>query len=808
MASRDSEERIIPVEISDEMQASYLDYSMSVIVGRALPDARDGLKPVHRRILYGMYEMGIRPDSLYKKSARIVGDVMGKFHPHGDLALYDALVRMAQNFTMRYSLIDGQGNFGSVDGDPPAAMRYTEVRLTPIAMATLADIEKETVDFIPNFDNTMKEPTVLPTVVPNLLLNGSDGIAVGMATKIPPHNLTEVVDATISLIKNPDLGIKDLLKYISGPDFPTGGFIIGADGIKEAYKTGKGKIMIRAKVSEEITPMGKARLVISELPYQVNKAKLIEQIAELVRNKRLEGIADVRDESDREGLRLVIDVKRGEDTNILIQKLFKLTPLEISFGIIILALDKGRPRIMNLKNILEIFIEHRREVVTKRTKFLLVKAQERAHILEGLKIAVDNIDEIVKIISGSENVDKARAALISRFALSEKQAQAILDMRLSRLTALERAKIEEELDSTIKEIKRLGRILESPELLDSEIVSELDALKEKFGDERKTVILSDIEDVEIYEPPPEEDQVITITNNGYIKRIGVSAFKRLRTRIIHIEKGEESDWPLEIMSSPSNGYLLVFTQKGRCYSIRVNAIPEVENSGQKGKGIGTLLGISSEDMVSFAISVDKPDSDGFIVFSTEKGLIKRSDVKNYTNPKKGGIGAIGIEDGDRLVSGTLTTGENDIIITTKLGQVLRLSEQNIRASGRTAGGIKGIKLSEGDRVVYVSRLTDTGFVVFATENGYLKRVSIDEFPKKGRGSMGVKCFSEIKMVGSVIKGEVVSPESSIIISLSNSKNYQVPVEKIKILKRSAMGVKIKEVSGNIKLLNIIGIEIQ
>jgi len=807
MADETSENRIIRVEISDEMKASYLDYSMSVIVGRALPDARDGLKPVHRRILYGMYEMGIRPDSVYKKSARVVGDVMGKFHPHGDLAIYDALVRMAQDFTMRYTLIDGQGNFGSIDGDPPAAMRYTEVRLTPIAMATLADIEKETVNFVPNFDDTMKEPTVLPTLVPNLLLNGSDGIAVGMATKIPPHNLTEVIDATISLIKNPDLGINDLLRYISGPDFPTGGFIIGSDGIREAYKTGKGKIVIRAKVLEETTHTGKMRLVISELPYQVNKAKLIEQIAELVRNKRIEGIADVRDESDREGLRLVIDVKKGEDTKVLIQKLFRLTPLEISFGIITLALDRGRPRIMNLKDILSIFIAHRKEVVTKRTEFLLVRAKERAHILEGLKIAVDNIDEIVKIIRGSDNVEKARLSLISRFNLSEKQAQAILDMRLSRLTALERAKIEEELENTIKEIERLSKILESPELLDNEIISELKALREKFGDKRKTVILPETEDIEIYEPPPQEDQVITITNNGYIKRIGISTFKRVRTRIIHSERGEEVDWPLEILSSQPDGYLLVFTEKGRCYSIRVGAIPEVENSGQKGRGIGTLLGVANGDKVSFAVTVNRPDIDGFIVFLTEKGLVKRSDVKNFTNPKKGGIIAMSVEEGDRIISGATTSGEDDIIITTQLGQSLRLSEQNIRASGRQAGGIKGIKLGEGDRVVNISKAIENGFLIFATLNGFLKRVSIDEFPRKGRGSMGVKCFSDTKSVGDVVKGEVVSPNASVIISLSNAKNYNVPVEKIKVLKRNALGVKIKEVSGSIKLLNIICIEI-
>ncbi|HEC79982.1 MAG TPA: DNA topoisomerase 4 subunit A, partial [Firmicutes bacterium] len=531
MNEKVSEDNIIQVDISQEMKSSYLDYSMSVIVGRALPDARDGLKPVHRRILYGMYQMGLRPDSAYKKSARVVGEVMGKYHPHGDMALYDALVRMAQGFSMRYQLVDGQGNFGSVDGDSPAAMRYTEARLTPIAMTMLADIEKQTVNFVPNFDDTMKEPVVLPTMIPNLILNGSDGIAVGMATRIPPHNLSEVVSAIIELIKDPKMDTNELLKYVKGPDFPTGGYIVGRKGITDAYKRGRGKITIRAKINEEVSQTGRKRLVVSEIPFQVNKARLIEQIAELVRNRKIEGISDIRDESDREGLRVVIELKRGEDVKSVIHKLLKLTSLETTFGIIMLALDDGRPRILTLKEILEIFIKHRREVVTRRSEFLLNKAEERAHILQGLMVAVDNIDEVVAIIKKASDVDNARRTLMKRFKLSESQAQAILDMKLSRLTTMERGKIAEELENTLKEIDYLRAILGAPELLDEEIVKELKTIRERFGDERKTTIIDEDEIAGSYEVIPREEQVVIVTRAGYLKRMSETSFTRLRSRI-------------------------------------------------------------------------------------------------------------------------------------------------------------------------------------------------------------------------------------------------------------------------------------
>ena len=801
MNEKVSEDNIIQVDISQEMKSSYLDYSMSVIVGRALPDARDGLKPVHRRILYGMYQMGLRPDSAYKKSARVVGEVMGKYHPHGDMALYDALVRMAQGFSMRYQLVDGQGNFGSVDGDSPAAMRYTEARLTPIAMTMLADIEKQTVNFVPNFDDTMKEPVVLPTMIPNLILNGSDGIAVGMATRIPPHNLSEVVSAIIELIKDPKMDTNELLKYVKGPDFPTGGYIVGRKGITDAYKRGRGKITIRAKINEEVSQTGRKRLVVSEIPFQVNKARLIEQIAELVRNRKIEGISDIRDESDREGLRVVIELKRGEDVKSVIHKLLKLTSLETTFGIIMLALDDGRPRILTLKEILEIFIKHRREVVTRRSEFLLNKAEERAHILQGLMVAVDNIDEVVAIIKKASDVDNARRTLMKRFKLSESQAQAILDMKLSRLTTMERRKIAEELENTLKEIDYLRAILGAPELLDEEIVKELKTIRERFGDERKTTIIDEDEIAGSYEVIPREEQVVIVTRAGYLKRMSETSFTRLRSRIMPVDKDKDIDYPIQIIRCDYDDNLMVFTEEGRCYSPKVSLLPEV-GGGQRGKTLRVLLGSEREERISFAIST-KDGNERYIVFVTKNGLIKRSKLNLFFNARRKGIIAMILKNGDRVVSGTLTTGKDDLIVSTARGQVIRLSEEDIRPSGRNAGGVIGIKLLKDDHVIKITNAEDKKFLILVTSSGYMKKVSLNEFGKKRRASMGVKSFSDIVIVGEVISVEAVNNEDTVLVSLSNGKTYQLSVAKVKELKRSSRGVKIKEVTGRKRVMNLI-----
>ncbi|HXG30451.1 MAG TPA: DNA gyrase subunit A, partial [Thermodesulfobacteriota bacterium] len=721
--------QILPVNIEDEMKESYLSYSMSVIIGRALPDARDGLKPVHRRILYGMYELGNEWNKPYKKSARIVGDVMGKYHPHGDAAIYDTLVRMAQDFSMRYPLIDGQGNFGSIDGDPPAAMRYTEVRLARIAGEMLDDIEKETVEFVPNYDGSAVEPLVLPAKIPNLLLNGSSGIAVGMSTNIPPHNLGELVDAIIAQIKNPSISLDELMKHLPGPDFPTGGFICGKDSIREAYATGRGIIKIRARARIEKQKKGeKESIIITEIPFQVNKAKLIERIAELVKEEKIKAISDIRDESDREGIRIVVEVKRGENSEVVLNQLYKHTPMDTSFGIIMLALVRNQPRILPLKDLIAQFIDHRKEVVTKRTQYELRKAEERLHIFEGLKVALDHLDEIISLIRGSESPQEAKEGLIERLSLSDRQAQAILDMRLQRLTALEREKIIEERDELIRTVRRLKEILEKEQLILDIIVGELEDIKNRYNDERRTEIIEGVDDISIEDLIADEDMVVTITHEGYIKNTPLSVYRSQRRG----GKGKtgittkDTDFVENIFVASTHSYVLFFTNLGRCYWLKVHEIPEAGPSA-KGKAIVNLLDLSSSEKVAAVLPVREFREGQFIAMATKNGIVKKTELMAYSNPRAGGIIAVNVKDGDELIGAAITNGNNEILLTTRFGQAIRFHEEEVRDMGRTATGVIGIRLDEGDEVVSLEVIQNQDAqILTVAEMGYGKRTPVSE----------------------------------------------------------------------------------
>jgi DNA gyrase subunit A len=797
-------EEIITVYIEDEIKKSYLDYAMSVIIGRALPDFRDGLKPVQRRILYSMYELGLFSNRPFKKSATVVGDVLGKYHPHGDMAVYDALVRMAQDFSMRYPLIQGQGNFGSIDGDAPAAYRYTEARLTPLAEELLKNIEKDTVDFVPNFDNRLKEPVLLPATFPNVLLNGASGIAVGMATNIPPHNFREVVDGLVALIDNPNLSEEKLFNYIKGPDFPTGGIIVGTEGIKEAYLTGKGKIIVRGRVKFEETKGGRERIVITEIPYQVNKAALIEKIAELVREKKIEGISDLRDESDRDGIRIVIDLKRDVSKEVILSQLYAHTPLQETFGIIFLGIIDNVPKLLNLKEICQTFLEFRYQTFYRQTKFELNKAEEKAHILEGFKIALDNIDKIINLIKNSKDTEKAREGLMKKFKLTEKQANAILDMRLARLTSLERKKIEDEYLQTIKEISRLKSLLASKPAIMQEIKKELLTLKEKYGDNRRTdIIEGKIEEVKLEDLIAEEDVTILITHKGYIKRMSVSSYRKQSRGGIGrsgAEVGEE-DFCEHLITAQTKDYLLFFTNKGKCYWLKVYEIPE-GSFQSKGRPIVNLLELEKDEKICATLSVKEFNKKNYIFMITSLGKVKKVSLAEFANPRKKGIIAIKLIKNDYLVDTFITNGKNEIVIFTKKGQTLRFLEKDVRVMGRNAAGVLGIRLEKGDEVCSGAIIKEEEKLLFVTENGYGKLVSYQLFPKRKRGGKGVIGIKITEKTGELIKVIGVKEEDEIIIGTLKGTVIRLKVSEIKELSRQASGIKLISLKEDDKVVDV------
>lgn len=794
----------IQVNIEDEMRKSYLDYAMSVIVGRALPDARDGLKPVHRRILFAMHDMGLESSKSYKKSARVVGDVIGKYHPHGDSAVYDAIVRMAQDFSMRNPLVDGQGNFGSMDGDPPAAMRYTEVRMTKIAGELLADIEKETVDFSATYDGTLEEPTVLPARLPNLLLNGSSGIAVGMATNIPPHNLVELCDGLIALIHNPETTIEELVHIIPGPDFPTGAFIYGREGIESAYRTGRGILKMRAKAFIEKKQKGdKESIVISEIPFQVNKARLIEKIAELVQEKKIEGIADIRDESDREGVRVVIDLKKDEISRVILNNLYKHTQMEAAFGIILLAIVDGKPQVLTLKQLLEHFVAFRKEVITKRTIFDLRKAEARAHILEGLKIALDNIDEIVQLIRSSASPAEAKANLLSRFGLTDLQAQAILEMRLQRLTGLERDKINDEYLDIIKLIERLRQILENERLVQELIVAELQEIKEKYGTKRRTEIVPTSKEISIEDMIVEEQMVVTVSNSGYIKRNPVSLYRtQLRGgKGVTGMTTKEEDIVENVFVASTHDYILVFTDKGKVYWIKTYEIPQASRAA-RGKAIVNLLNLASGETIAAVLPVSNFEGGGFIVMATRNGTIKKTELSAYSNPRANGIIAISIDEGDRLISVNVTDGNREIFLGSKMGMAIRFKEENVRSMGRTATGVRGIALEEGDEVVAMEILRGDATLLSITERGYGKRSNIAEYRRQSRGGKGIITIKTDERNGNVVGIKQVMEEDNIMIITSKGKLIRIDMKNVSVIGRNTKGVRLINVEEGERVVGV------
>ena len=801
---RDIHHKQTLVNIEDEMKKSYMDYAMSVIIGRALPDVRDGLKPVHRRILYSMYETGYRHNKPYKKCARIVGDIMGKYHPHGDTAIYDTLVRMAQDFSLRYMLVDGQGNFGSIDGDPPAAMRYTESRLARISDEVMADLEKDTVDYVPNYDESLQEPSLLATRLPLLLLNGSSGIAVGMATNIPPHNLTEIINGTIALINNPKIIIEELMKHIHGPDFPTAGFINGREGILSAYKTGRGVIRLRARaLIEKNARNDRESIVVTELPYQVNKATLIEKIAELVRDKKIAGISDLRDESDREGIRVVIDLKRDENSAIILNQLYKFTQMETSFGIIMLAISENRPYVFNLKEVLEKFVAFRQEIVVRRTKFELARAKERAHILEGYIIALNNIDEIIKVIKASKNANEAAVALCAKFSLSEIQAKAILEMRLQRLTGLERDKIDAEYAEVTALIAHLAGILADPQKVLQVIIEELTEIREKYGDERRTEIVASTEDINIEDMIVEEDVVVTISHTGYIKRNAVSLYKsQHRGGRGKVGMGtKEEDFVEKIFIASTHHYLLVFTNTGKVYWLKVYQIPQAGRAA-KGKAMVNLVNLAPGEKVSATLPVKEFVADKFIVMVTKKGIIKKTDLAAYSNPRAGGIIAISIDEGDELVDVQLTMGNQDVFLGTRLGMAIRFNEDDVRDTGRTARGVRGINLDEGDDVIGVEIPAQGTFMLTISENGFGKCTPIDEYRVQTRGGKGTINLKTVAKIGNVSGVLQVQGEENIMLISNAGKVIRLKVQEVPINHRVTQGVKLIDLEPEEKLVGV------
>ena len=802
-----SPERQTPVPIEEEMRKSYLDYAMSVIVGRALPDIRDGLKPVHRRVLFAMHELGLNWNRAYKKSARVVGEVLGKYHPHGDAPVYEALVRMVQEFSLRYPLVDGQGNFGSIDGDPPAAMRYTETRLAKIAHELLADIDKETVDFTPNFDESLQEPVVLPTKVPNLLVNGSSGIAVGMATNIPPHNLREVVDGLVRVIEEPDVSIDELMKLIPGPDFPTRGYIYGRGGIREAYTTGRGIITLRAKAHVEKMRGGREAIIVTELPYQVNKASLMEKIGELVRDKRIEGISERRDESSREGIRIVLELGRGEMAQIVINQLYKHTQMQTTFGVIMLALVGRRPQVVNLKQMLQEFIAFRREVVTRRTRYDLARAEERAHILEGLRKAVDQLDLVIRLIRQAESPDAAKDALMRQLDLSEIQAKAILDMRLQRLTQLERHKIVEEHEQTLALIADLKGILASEARLLGIIKAELAALREEFGDERRTEILAETTDLTIEDLLADEDMVVTITRSGYIKRTHVEAYrsqKRGGKGVTGMETKEE-DIVEDLFVASTHSFLLFFTNKGKVHWLKVHEIPEGGRQA-KGKAMANVLSLAENERVATCVPVRDFESGGYVLFATKQGKVKKTELSAFSHPRAGGIQAITLEDGDEVMGARRTDGQREVLLSTKQGMIIRFPEDEVRPMGRTAAGVRGIDVDEGDQVIAAETLKEGVTILTVTERGYGKRTPLDEYRLQGRAGKGIIDIKTAGRNGTVVGMLQVREGDDILVVTTKGKIIRVHADEVTSQGRNTMGVRIIDLDADDQVGNLARVE--
>jgi DNA gyrase subunit A len=799
-------EKIIPIHIEEEMKDSYINYAMSVIIGRALPDVRDGLKPVHRRILYAMKDMGIVHNKPFKKCARIVGEVLGKYHPHGDSAVYDALVRMVQDFSLRYPLVNGQGNFGSVDGDTAAAMRYTEARLQSISEWLLKDIDKETVEWRPNFDGSLNEPVVLPSVLPGLLLNGASGIAVGMATNIPPHNLGELVDAITYLIDNPACTVNDLAAIVKGPDFPTGALICGKESIRKAYRTGRGSIVMQSKVHLEQKRQGKEDIVVTEIPYQVNKTKLITSIADLVKKKKVEDITDIRDESDKDGMRIVIELKRGASSDVVMNQLYKHTQLRDTFGIIMLAIVDGQPRVLTLKETLEEFVKHRKEVIINRTKYDLAKAEDRAHILEGLKVAIKNLDEVVQLIKKSKDPEQAREKLMKKFDLSEKQAQAILSMRLQQLTSLETKKVEEEYLELLKLIESLKGILASERKVLDIVKEESQELKDKFGDERRTEITAAAEDIDIEDLIAEEDMVITLSHAGYIKRFPVSAYRKQRRggKGVSGAQTREEDFVEHLFIASTHDYMLVFTDEGKVYWLKVHQIPQAGRR-TKGRPIVNLLGVSSGEQITSIMPVREFLEGVYVVMATEKGKIKKTSLDAFSNPRKGGIIAITLAKGDKLISSVLSHGEDEICIATSEGKAIRFSEGDIRPMGRTAQGVKGISLKKKDRVVGMVGMDPEGTLLSVTEKGYGKRTAFEEYRLQSRGGSGVINLKVVAKNGKVVGIKSVREDDEIMLITTLGMVVRVPVKGISIIGRSTQGVKLIDLKKDDKLTAVASV---
>ncbi len=791
------------VNIEEEMRRSYLEYSMSVIVGRALPDVRDGLKPVHRRVLYAMHEMKNYFNRPYKKSARVVGDVIGKFHPHGDAAVYDTIVRLAQDFSMRYPLVDGQGNFGSVDGDPPAAMRYTEVRMTRLAQNFLDDIDKETVDFTPNYDGSLEEPALLPTSIPNLLVNGSSGIAVGMATNIPPHNLTEVTQAVERVIEDPEVSVKDLMRIVPGPDFPTAGFILATAGIKEAYETGKGIIKIRARAFIEKVGQNRERIIVSEIPFMVNKAKLLERIAELVKEKKVEGISDIRDESDRDGMRVAVDVKREGNALVIMNRLYKYTQMEVSFGIIFLAIVKGRPQVLNLKEMLVLFVEHRREIIVRRTIYDLRKAEERAHILEGLKKALDALDEIIEAIRSSADPKEAKSRLMTDFSLTEVQAQAILEMRLQRLTGLEREKIHAEYQELLKNISQYKAILASPAMVLQIIKDEMKQIRESFGDERRTEILHEAGQIDVEDLIAEEDMVVTISHEGYIKRNPISLYRAQRRggKGLTGARPKEEDFVEMLFVASSHDYLLFFTNKGRVYWKKVHEVPEAGRMS-RGKAIVNLLELQKGERVATTLAVRTFGENKYVVMATKEGLVKKTELPAYANPRTGGIVAIKINEEDELIGARVSTGSQDIFLTTRQGKSIRFHEDEIREMGRVAAGNIGIRMESGDQVVGMDVLDEGATILTVTENGFGKRTRTAEYKVQGRGGKGILTIKTTQRNGLVVYACQVTDPDELMIITEQGKIIRLKVADISVIGRNTQGVKLIDLAEGEKVVAV------
>jgi DNA gyrase subunit A len=785
----------VPANIADEMRQSYMDYAMSVIIGRALPDVRDGLKPANRRVLYGMQQMGLQPGRPYRKAAKIVGEVMGNYHPHGDAAIYDTLVRMAQPWNMRAMLVDGQGNFGSVDGDPPAAQRYTEARLTRLGASMMVDIDRDTVDFQPTYDNSASEPTVLPTVFPNLIVNGAEGIAVGMATKIPPHNLGEVVEGMTFLLGNqdltPDERLEGLVERISGPDFPTAGLILGRQGIRQAYRTGRGTVIMRARAEIELRKGDRESIVITEIPYQVNKAKLIEKIAELVKDKRVEGIADIRDESDRQGMRIVIDIRKGEASQVILNNLYKLTPLQDTFGIIFLAIVDQRPRVLNLLEACELFLDFRREVVRRRAAFDLKKAEERAHVLEGYVVALDHLDQVIALIRGSETPSAAKAGLVARFGLTEIQADEILKLQLQRLTGLERQKIVDELEELRVTIADLKDILASPKRIDTIVKDELEKAREDHGDARRTQIVDAVDELTVEDMIADEDVAISITHSGYIKRTSISSYRAQRRggRGRVGMKTKDEDFVQDLFIASTHSYILIFSDRGRVYWLKVHEIPEVGPQG-KGKAVVNLVQLQAGEKIAAFCSVKDFASGGFVLLATRKGIVKKTELGAFSNPRPSGIIALSVEDGDALIDAVVTSGKDELLLGTREGMAIHFGEEDVRPMGRTAYGVKGIELEEADQVVGLEVVAEGGTVLTVTENGYGKRTALDEYRLQSRGGKGLINIKTTGRNGRVVGVKFLRRDEEVMLITEKGMIIRLNTADISTIGRNTQGVRL------------------